>query len=257
MNCPEMMVARCEVAAPASGPFEGAKKARKGPRECSGRSCVRRGRLQNRDFAGLSRWRDPDSNRGHHDFQGVLACTSPARSAWKSSTSKTSSSPTILVVSAASAPVWDFGEGSKSQTPPSSRRPPWERYEGASSRTAAPDQEVAVRGLSRALRNRSARGSNPLGRYLTQKIMCIPWTSSQARTVCCSSLGSSSASPGDFCAPQDRLARCPRSSTRGCRAHDVISPDRSESIDRVLATGSCAPSMVAPALRASGSRMRK
>jgi hypothetical protein len=48
---------------------EGPEKAGKGPREYLRRSDLRRGSLQNLTFAGLSRWRDPDSNRGHHDFQ--------------------------------------------------------------------------------------------------------------------------------------------------------------------------------------------
>jgi hypothetical protein len=30
-------------------------------------------------FAGLFKWRDPDSNRGHHDFQSCIASTAAYR----------------------------------------------------------------------------------------------------------------------------------------------------------------------------------
>jgi hypothetical protein len=71
----------------------------------------------------FSKWRDPDSNRGHHDFQGVAGDLFRPRSTCKSPGSKPRCHAAILAVAAGYAPVWGFREGSKSQTT-RARRPP-------------------------------------------------------------------------------------------------------------------------------------
>ena len=52
-------------------------------RETGGTSCGRRARecrcVTSAKWSGLQGWRDPDSNRGHHDFQAARCTTSSTR----------------------------------------------------------------------------------------------------------------------------------------------------------------------------------
>jgi hypothetical protein len=66
--------------------------------------------------SGFSQWRDPDSNRGHHDFQRVVARHACAHNACKITTSRGGMRGPMPVVSPGSVRVWDFRDGLKSQT---------------------------------------------------------------------------------------------------------------------------------------------
>jgi hypothetical protein len=65
--------------------------------------------------SGFSQWRDPDSNRGHHDFQRVVARHACAHNACKITTSRGGMRGPMPLVSPGSVRVWDFRDGLKSQ----------------------------------------------------------------------------------------------------------------------------------------------
>ena len=54
------------------------------PRRVAARVAVAPVRQEVGHCRSFLRWRDPDSNRGHHDFQGAAADAAPARNACKS-----------------------------------------------------------------------------------------------------------------------------------------------------------------------------
>jgi hypothetical protein len=64
------------------------------------------------------RWRDPDSNRGHHDFQGVAGERSYPRRSCKSGVSELRHGGAMPLVLAGLARVWDFIKELKSQRGP-------------------------------------------------------------------------------------------------------------------------------------------
>jgi hypothetical protein len=64
----------------------------------------------------IPEWRDPDSNRGHHDFQGVVGKRVGAQNACKSSVSRSPRRGGVPLASAGFPRVWDSTEGLKSQT---------------------------------------------------------------------------------------------------------------------------------------------
>jgi hypothetical protein len=67
-------------------------------------------------FAAFSRWRDPDSNRGHHDFQGVVAGDPSPRNACKSACLRSRDPIAMPSVALSFTPIWDSTGASKSHS---------------------------------------------------------------------------------------------------------------------------------------------
>jgi hypothetical protein len=80
-----------------------------------GRLAAHAPKPENPDAIGVFEWRDPDSNRGHHDFQGFVVERFPRAKACKSEVSDRTPSGAMALDPAGSAGVWDSARLSKSQ----------------------------------------------------------------------------------------------------------------------------------------------
>ena len=109
-------------------------------------------------LAGASSWREPDSNRGHHDFQGVAAGAAPSRNACKSTTLASRCAAAMLAVWRSFARIWDFVRRAESQTSVGALRRANGRWRHSRPRSAEPRSEA----VSPATRRRTPGG--PAGR---------------------------------------------------------------------------------------------
>jgi hypothetical protein len=84
--------------------------------ECLNGTRCGRPRIGNSLVCRRSGWRDPDSNRGHHDFQGAGVRARQAQRACKSDCFRSHDSVTMSSVPLGCAQVWDSAGASKSQS---------------------------------------------------------------------------------------------------------------------------------------------